>query len=342
MRALGNVARAGIAILGFYLMSLLVAAPRWASGGVEMTSPTALFADALMVDWSFSLVILGALLAMAMIGASYLVRDERLENLIWNEGGVVISAPPSKRSSVSVTMDSPSGNELQKLADYLVESGQTVFDFFRSIDLDDSGEIDTMEFQLALKNASIGNLPPWDIDALVSQMDLNSDGKLDLPELDIALTSLISNENKDSVKETEAEVVEIKADDEAEKEAAEHQKRLEKELEARRKNLENLDEKARKKQEELIRVAEKAKTIDFGTLGIASASDADDLQKIKGIGPFIAEKLNALGIYKFSQLANMTSEIEEEVNVAIEFFPGRVKRDEWAKQASTFIGGEEE
>ena len=197
MRALGNAARAGIAILGFYLMSLLVDAPRWASGGVEMTSATARFADALMVDWSFSLVILGALLAMAMIGASYLVRDERLENLMWNEGGIGISPPPSKRSSVSVTMDSPTGNELQKLAEYLVESSQTVFDFFRSIDLDDSGEIDTMEFQLALKNTNIGNLPPWDIDALVSQMDLNSDGKLDLPELDIAISNLVVNQGEE-------------------------------------------------------------------------------------------------------------------------------------------------
>ena len=119
------------------------------------------------------------------------------EAVIWNEGGIVISDPPSKRSSVSVTMDSPSGNELQKLADYLVESSQTVFDFFRSIDLDDSGEIDTMEFQLALKNASIGNLPPWDVDTLVSQMDLNSDGKLDLPELDIAITSLVGNRGEE-------------------------------------------------------------------------------------------------------------------------------------------------
>ena len=97
-----------------------------------------------------------------------------------------------------------------------------------------------------------------------------------------------------------------------------------------------LDEKALKKAEELERVAQKAEGIDFGILGVASASEADDLQEIKGIGPFIAEKLNALGIYKFSQLANMTSEIEEEVNVAIEFFPGRVKRDEWAKQARKF------
>ena len=95
-----------------------------------------------------------------------------------------------------------------------------------------------------------------------------------------------------------------------------------------------LDEKALKKAEELDRVAAKAEGIDFGILGIASASDRDNLQEIKGIGPFIEEKLNALGIFKFSQIAKMTSEIEEEVNVAIEFFPGRVKRDEWVKQAA--------
>ena len=35
----------------------------------------------------------------------------------------------------------------------------------------------------------------------------------------------------------------------------------------------------------------------------------------------------------FIQIARMTPDLEEEVNVAIEFFPGRVKRDEWVKQA---------
>ena len=62
-----------------------------------------------------------------------------------------------------------------------------------------------------------------------------------------------------------------------------------------------------------------------------------DRQVIKGIGPFIEEKLYALGIYTFSQISKMTPEIEEEVNVAIEFFPGRVKRDEWAKQAGELL-----
>ena len=94
-----------------------------------------------------------------------------------------------------------------------------------------------------------------------------------------------------------------------------------------------LDEKALKQAEELARVAAKAESIDFATLGVASASEKDDLKAIKGIGPFIEEKLNALGIYTFEQVSKMTAKIEEEVNIAIEFFPGRVKRDEWAKQA---------
>jgi predicted flap endonuclease-1-like 5' DNA nuclease len=88
-----------------------------------------------------------------------------------------------------------------------------------------------------------------------------------------------------------------------------------------------------KKLAELARVRARAKTIDFGTLGIATIDEQDDLQVIKGIGPFIAEKLNALGIYTFDQVGNMTPKIEEEVNQAIEFFSGRIKRDEWAKQA---------
>jgi hypothetical protein len=62
----------------------------------------------------------------------------------------------------------------------------------------------------------------------------------------------------------------------------------------------------------------------------------DNLQEISGIGPFIEQKLNALGIFTFEQISKMDSEIEEQVNIAIEFFPGRVKRDEWSRQAYDF------
>jgi formate hydrogenlyase subunit 6/NADH:ubiquinone oxidoreductase subunit I/predicted flap endonuclease-1-like 5' DNA nuclease len=95
--------------------------------------------------------------------------------------------------------------------------------------------------------------------------------------------------------------------------------------------------KEEKKKAELDRVKERSKTIDFNVLGTADASEKDDLQAIKGVGPFIEEKLNALGIYTLSQVSKMNSDLEEQVNQAIEFFPGRVKRDEWANQAKVLL-----
>ena len=74
----------------------------------------------------------------------------------------------------------------------------------------------------------------------------------------------------------------------------------------------------------------------FGAASIVMVKD--DLQVIKGIGPFLEEKLNALGITTYRQLANMNAKLEEQVNVAIEFFPGRVKRDQWVAQAKILLG----
>ena len=82
----------------------------------------------------------------------------------------------------------------------------------------------------------------------------------------------------------------------------------------------------------LQRIKEKAQQIDFGRIGVASYADRDDLKKIKGIGVFIEKKLYALGIYTFWQIANLSLEDEEKVNQAIEFFPGRIRRDEWVRQ----------
>jgi len=92
-------------------------------------------------------------------------------------------------------------------------------------------------------------------------------------------------------------------------------------------------QKGKSKEDDLARIAEKKESIDFKTLGTASEDDKDDLKNIKGIGPFLEQKLNALGIYTYKQISNMTPELEDQVNEAIEFFPGRIKRDNWVKQA---------
>jgi NADH:ubiquinone oxidoreductase subunit 6 (subunit J) len=85
MRALS--AMAGIGIFAFILILLreVMEHPMWDETGEAPT--TIEFANALFNDWSVATVVLGGLLAMAMIGASYLVRDERLANLLWDIGG---------------------------------------------------------------------------------------------------------------------------------------------------------------------------------------------------------------------------------------------------------------
>jgi len=157
----------------------------------------------------------------------------------------------------------------------------------------------------------------------------------------------------DARQKAEAEVkqkVEAKAEEERRIKAVEDEVRQNAESEAATKlanmetmiaekmaALEDKMEGLSKKEAELARVAAKSEFIDFTTIGTATASEKDDLQRTKGIGPFLEEKLNALGIFTFRQIAGMTPEIEDQVNVAIEFFAGRVKRDKWVQQAKDFL-----
>ncbi len=92
-----------------------------------------------------------------------------------------------------------------------------------------------------------------------------------------------------------------------------------------------------KEAETMRRIREKAANIDFERIGKADESQKDDLKRINGIGPFIERKLNALGIYTFKQISNLTEDDADKVNDAIEFFPGRAKRDNWIGQAKELI-----
>ncbi len=77
--------------------------------------------------------------------------------------------------------------------------------------------------------------------------------------------------------------------------------------------------------------AENAKKLGFKAM---TSDKNDDLTKISGVGPFIEKKLNGLGICTFEQISEFTPDTIEKVTKAIEFFPGRIERDNWVKQAS--------
>ena len=80
--------RLGLLALGFILVAVLNDDTVWASPS-DTTPTTSGLADSLLSEWGFALLVLGLLMAMAMMGAAYLVRDERMENLLWEFGGEV-------------------------------------------------------------------------------------------------------------------------------------------------------------------------------------------------------------------------------------------------------------
>jgi len=59
----------------------------------------------------------------------------------------------------------------------------------------------------------------------------------------------------------------------------------------------------------------------------------DDLHLIEGIGPFIEQKLNDIGIYTFNHIASWTADDIERITQQLQYFPGRITKDRWVEQA---------
>ena len=67
---------------------------------------------------------------------------------------------------------------------------------------------------------------------------------------------------------------------------------------------------------------------------------ADDLKRIRGIGPQNERKLHGLGVYHFSQVAAWTAENAKWAG-SFMAFPGRIEREDWIAQAAILATGAE-
>lgn len=85
------------------------------------------------------------------------------------------------------------------------------------------------------------------------------------------------------------------------------------------------------------RISERKAGISYGRIGVAKIENADNLTVISGIGGWIEEKLNVLDIFTYKQISNFTKEDVESVTEAIEYFPGRIERDDWIVQAKELV-----
>lgn len=77
-----------------------------------------------------------------------------------------------------------------------------------------------------------------------------------------------------------------------------------------------------------------------GTLAEPRSGGADDLKRLKGVGPKLEQTLNELGFFHFDQIAEWTPEDVEWVDARLKF-KGRIERDGWIEQAKTLAAGGE-
>jgi NADH-quinone oxidoreductase subunit E len=75
-------------------------------------------------------------------------------------------------------------------------------------------------------------------------------------------------------------------------------------------------------------------------LAVPRGDKKDNLQRIKGIGPVNEQKLNALGIFHFDQIAKWGRPEIRWVGTYLSF-PGRIDREHWCAQGAKLAAGED-
>lgn len=70
------------------------------------------------------------------------------------------------------------------------------------------------------------------------------------------------------------------------------------------------------------------------------AAASDDLTRMKGVGPRLADRLNGVGISSFAQLAALSPEDADALDAQLGDFQGRIHRDRWIEQAGYLASGD--
>ena len=67
---------------------------------------------------------------------------------------------------------------------------------------------------------------------------------------------------------------------------------------------------------------------------------ADDLTRIKGVGPKLAALLHSKGVTSFAQIAAWDDAEIDRIDAELGRFQGRIRRDDWRKQAGYLASGD--
>lgn len=96
-------------------------------------------------------------------------------------------------------------------------------------------------------------------------------------------------------------------------------------------------ETAKKTRTSFVTYNKNRPVLDFDSFGYADQSNKDDLTQIQGVGPYIEEKLNEIGIFNYDQISKLKESDVRIITDLIDFFPGRIDRDDWVGQAEALM-----
>lgn len=74
---------------------------------------------------------------------------------------------------------------------------------------------------------------------------------------------------------------------------------------------------------------------------VPASSGADDLTRIKGLGPRVATMLGEMGITRFAEIAAWDDSEIDRIDAQLGRFQGRIRRDAWVEQAKLLNEGNE-
>ncbi len=79
-----------------------------------------------------------------------------------------------------------------------------------------------------------------------------------------------------------------------------------------------------------------ARRDDTAPLFARPPGEADDLSKISGVGDVLVQRLDALGVTRFDQIANFSDDDIARIDDVLNF-KGRIERDDWVGQAARLM-----
>jgi len=104
--------------------------------------------------------------------------------------------------------------------------------------------------------------------------------------------------------------------------------------------LQRLEQTPRAAPETLARPALSGATLPSATPGHSRSAEADDLTRIRGVGPALSAALAAAGVASFAQIAAWSEADEARVVTAVKrAYRGRIPRATWVEEARQLAAG---